>query len=171
LSGTPNLPANDSALFSFRFCTVHRKDVRDCQLRQFFEVPNRLFRISHAMSSAGQALHQSHPCIITQRNRASTIVIGDSGGYQIATNQLRISGNADRMRILRWLEKHTDLAMTLDVPTGPVRKPGYAFKTSSACLNATLVHLDFFQKHRVPGKIRLLNVHPRQQHGRERYLV
>jgi HicA toxin of bacterial toxin-antitoxin, len=39
LSGTPNLPTNDSALFSFRFCTVHPKDVRDCLPRQLFEVP------------------------------------------------------------------------------------------------------------------------------------
>src|ERR1017187_1117465 len=38
-SGAPNLPANDSALFSFRFRAVHSKDVRDCQLRQLFEVP------------------------------------------------------------------------------------------------------------------------------------
>src|SRR5450759_816640 len=43
-SGAPNLPANDSALFSFRFYAVHPKDVRDCQLRQLFEVPiNRLY--------------------------------------------------------------------------------------------------------------------------------
>ena len=124
----------------------------------FLDPGNRLFRISHVMTSAGQALHQPRPCIITQRNRASTIVIGDSGGYQIATNKLRISGNADRLKILRWLEKHTDLAMTLDVPTGPLRKPGYAFKTFRDCLNATLVHLAFFQKYRVPGRIRLLNV-------------
>lgn len=40
-SGAPNLPANDSALFSFRFCAVHPKDVRDSQLRQLFEVPYR----------------------------------------------------------------------------------------------------------------------------------
>jgi hypothetical protein len=26
-------------LFSFRFCAVHLKDVRDCRLWQFFEVP------------------------------------------------------------------------------------------------------------------------------------
>jgi len=38
-SGTSNLLANDSALFSFRFYAVHPKDVRDCQLRQLFEVP------------------------------------------------------------------------------------------------------------------------------------
>src|ERR1035437_861565 len=35
-SGAPSLPANDSALFSFRFCAVHPTDVRDCQLWQFF---------------------------------------------------------------------------------------------------------------------------------------
>src|ERR1035437_5799481 len=39
LSGTPNLPTNDSALFSFRFCAVHPKDVRNCLPRQLFEVP------------------------------------------------------------------------------------------------------------------------------------
>jgi hypothetical protein len=35
----PNLPTNDSALFSFRFRAVHPKDLRDSQLRQLFEVP------------------------------------------------------------------------------------------------------------------------------------
>jgi hypothetical protein len=39
-SGAPNLPTNDSALFSFRFCAVHPKDLRDSQLRQLFEVPS-----------------------------------------------------------------------------------------------------------------------------------
>jgi hypothetical protein len=39
LSGAPNLRANDSALFSFRFCAVHPKGALDCQLQQFFEVP------------------------------------------------------------------------------------------------------------------------------------
>jgi hypothetical protein len=41
-SGAPNLPTNDSALFSFRFCAVHPKDLRDSQLLQLFEVPLRL---------------------------------------------------------------------------------------------------------------------------------
>jgi Phage integrase family len=40
-SGAPNLPTNDSALFSFRFCAVHPKDLRDSQLLQLFEVPSR----------------------------------------------------------------------------------------------------------------------------------
>ena len=124
----------------------------------FLDPQNKLFRISHAMTSAGQALNQRQPCIITERDRKSTLVIGDSGGYQIASNRLRINGDADRMKILRWLEVTADVAMTLDVPTGPVLKGGYRFQSTEDCLAATLDHLDFFQNHRVPGKIRFLNV-------------
>jgi hypothetical protein len=39
LAGTPDLPTNDSVLFSVRFCAVHPKDAGDCRLLQFFEVP------------------------------------------------------------------------------------------------------------------------------------
>jgi hypothetical protein len=52
-SGAPNLPANDSALFSFRFYAVHPKDVRDCQLRQLFEVPISLSKSGVSYSSSG----------------------------------------------------------------------------------------------------------------------
>src|ERR1019366_7847084 len=40
-SGAPNLSGNDSALFPVRFYAVHPKEVRDCHLRLFFEVPFR----------------------------------------------------------------------------------------------------------------------------------
>ena len=124
----------------------------------FLDPQNKLFRISHAMTSAGQALNQNKPCIITERNRMSTLVIGDSGGYQIATNQLLINGDRDRFKILRWLEKTADIAMTLDVPTGPVLKGRYAFQSTKDCLSATLEHLEYFHCNRVPGKIRSLNL-------------
>jgi hypothetical protein len=126
----------------------------------FLDPGNRLFRISHVMSSAGQALRQPRDCIITQRNRASTILIGDSGGYQVAGGSLRIKGSKTVIEILRWLERHSDIAMTLDVPTGPILRKvkTYPYKTSRDCLQATLEYLALFQKRRVPGKIRLLNV-------------
>ena len=124
----------------------------------FLDPNNKLFRISHAMTSAGQALNQKAPCIITTRDRKFTKIIGDSGGYQIASRKLTISGNADRMRILRWLEATADIAMTLDVPTGPVLKGDYAFKTTQDCLTATLEHVDFFHRHRRPGAVQFLNV-------------
>ena len=124
----------------------------------FLDPNTQLLRLSHVMSSAGQALNQNKPCIITQRNRAHTFMIGDSGGYQIASGLLKINGNQDRLRILRWLEKHSDVAMTLDVPTGPLLKPGYSFTSFKDCLTTPLDHLDFFQKNREEGKIKFLNV-------------
>jgi hypothetical protein len=38
-SAAPNLLANDSGLFPFRFCAVHPKDAGDCKPQEFFEVP------------------------------------------------------------------------------------------------------------------------------------
>lgn len=124
----------------------------------FLDPANKLFRISHAMSSAGHAMFQTRPCIISQRDRSATIVIGDSGGYQIASGILKISSDRDRHRILNWLERTADISMTLDVPTGPCLSPGYAYRNTKDCLAVTLDHLAFFRKHRTPGKVRFLNV-------------
>ena len=139
------------------WCRALPHGVQDNELN-FLDPNNKLFRISHVMSSAGQALNQIRPCIITQRDRANTTLICDSGGYQIASGRLHISGDADRLRILRWMERHANYAMTLDVPTGPVLKGDYAFTSTRDCLNATLQHLDFFHAHRVPEAVKLLNV-------------
>ena len=124
----------------------------------FLDPANPLFRISHVMSSAGQALLQKQPCIIQTRDRSATMMIGDSGGYQIASGRLKINGDPDRLRILHWLEQHADWAMTLDVPTGPLDSPGYKYGTFKACLDETLYNLGFFQKHRTPGATKFLNV-------------
>lgn len=126
----------------------------------FLDPANPIMRLSHAMTSAGQALDQKKPCIITERNRAKTLIIGDSGGYQISSGRLHINGDADRLRILRWLEKNADVAMTLDVPTAPLhRHPHlYRFKSNADCLTATLDHLEFFRANRKNYDMLFLNV-------------
>ena len=124
----------------------------------FLDPNNRLFRISHALSSAGQALGQTKPCIVTERDTKNTLIIGDSGGYQIASGRLHIHSDYDREKILRWLENTSDVAMTLDVPTGPLLRKGYKFKSHADCLKTTMDHLDFFHKNRRPGKVKFLNV-------------
>jgi hypothetical protein len=125
----------------------------------FLDPANRdFFHISHAMTSAGQALNQQRDCIITMRDRKATTLICDSGGYQIAQNRGRINAQRDRPDILRWMERNGDYAMTLDVPTGPVLKPGYPFAATQDCLAQTLDHLDFFQRNRRSSELKLLNV-------------
>jgi hypothetical protein len=124
----------------------------------FLDPANKLFRISHVMSSAGQALSQPNPCIITERDRSATLMVGDSGGYQIASGRLKITGSGDIQKILDWLETYADVAMTLDVPTGPVKRPDYRYKSSKDCLAATEHYLAFFRDKRKSDKIRFLNV-------------
>ena len=126
----------------------------------FLDPTNSLMRLSHAMSSAGQALNQKKPCIVSTRDRSSTLIVGDSGGYQIASGRLDIDGDKDRLRILRWLETNADVAMTLDVPTGPVlTNPSfYKYKSSAACLKDTLANLAFFDANRKKPETRFLNV-------------
>lgn len=119
-----------------------------------------LLHLSHVLVSAGHSMKNTQPCIVSTRDRSKTIVIADSGGYQVASGNLVIRNDQDRLDILRWMEGIADLGMTLDVPTGPLisNPQGYAYKSFTHCLKDTLIHLDFFQKNRVPGKIRLLNV-------------
>ena len=124
----------------------------------FLDPANKLFRISHAMSSAGQALKQTRDCIITKRDRTNTLVIGDSGGYQIARDPSIIKDNSDRMKTLRWLEANADVAMTLDVPTGPLLNAGYRYRSFQECLDVTLYNLKFFAMSRQNYDIRFLNV-------------
>lgn len=125
----------------------------------FLDHSNNLFRISHVMSSAGRAFKQNSPCIITQRDRTRTKLICDSGGYQIAGGSLRIDSQADILKILQWQELHADVAMTLDVPTGPLLdNPKYDFKSFADCLNTTLQYLDFYQQYRKNEQVIFLNV-------------
>ena len=117
-------------------------------LLNFLDQTNEVFRISHAMASAGQFLDRNAPSMITTRDRKRTRIIGDSGGYQLATGKLKIERDGDRLGILRWLEDNADIAMTLDVPPGGIGKPGFPFTSTEQCLEATIQNLEFFFKHR-----------------------
>lgn len=93
-----------------------------------------------------------------------TFLMGDSGGYQIATDKLKINwndqDNVDKVRlgILRFLEANCNVAATLDVPTFTIGKPGFKFNTFDCCLQQTISNLDFWMKHRENKDLRLLNV-------------
>lgn len=125
----------------------------------FLHPSNKLFRLSHVMSSAGQALNQKKPCIITERDRRVTFVIGDSGGYQVANSGTAITGDSFREKTLRWLEDNADVAMTLDVPTWPLQKKmEYRYKSVKECLDASIENLEYFRAHRRNSNTVFLNV-------------
>jgi hypothetical protein len=118
--------------------------------------------------------------MVTQRIRAATIVLGDSGGFQIQNNKIKFHRQETAPRILGWLEKVADWSMVLDFPTGGIgpgamrphisalREEGHDLDGMSrasglsidytACLVQTKINNDRFRDERTPGATRFLNV-------------
>jgi hypothetical protein len=107
--------------------------------------------------------------MITKRDRERTIIVGDSGGFQIAKGVWE--GNwADpkdamsekrRRAVLTWLDSISDYAMTLDVPTwvthDKVAGKKVGIKTYADCINTTLYNNEYFIRNR-RGGAKFLNV-------------
>lgn len=149
----------------------------------FLDPKNRSFFYPFALYSAGQAAPLNGkappPCMVTKRNRAATMIVGDSGGYQIQSNKIEFDPEHTVPRMLKWLEETTDWSMVLDFPTGGIssgdmrvhaerlQREGYDLKRMSksnglavdynACLTQTTINNDRFAAERT-GPTKLLNV-------------
>jgi hypothetical protein len=131
------------------------------------------FTYKYALYSAGHAqldLEKSvvQESMIQQRDRANTMILGDSGGYQIGKGVLKFdwldfegaSANKTRQKILEWLELTADWSMMLDVPTWAcdhIHSPKTGLKSFEDCLEKTRFNNDFFLKNRL-GQTKWLNV-------------
>lgn len=131
------------------------------------------FSYKYGLYSAGHAERNLDKCDAREpmiHNRPKdTILVGDSGGFQIATGVIKLdwanvkgpAGDKLREEILRYLEHTSDWSMTLDVPAFAAvgklaEKTG--LKTFDDTLDITLHNLDYFMKNRVPGATKFLNV-------------
>lgn len=131
------------------------------------------FSYKFGLYSAGHAERNLSKCddrepMIHKRD-SDTILIGDSGGFQIATGVIKMdwanvmtpAGDKLREEILRYLEHTSDWSMTLDVPAFAALPP-LSKKTGLTkfqdCLDVTEYNLHYFMKNRVPGATKFLNV-------------
>ena len=79
------------------------------------------------------------------------IVLGDSGGYQIATGVLKYKPELIQ-KIFDWLENNTNYAINLDIP--PFKNGKMLFED---CLQKTRHNMEFFQNNQ-SGKTKYINV-------------
>lgn len=131
------------------------------------------FSYKYGLYSAGHAERKLDKCddrepMIHKRDK-DTILVGDSGGFQIATGVIKMdwttvmtpAGDRLREEILRYLEHTSDWSMTLDVPAFAALPP-LSEKTGLTkfedCLDVTEYNLKYFMEHRVPGATKFLNV-------------
>ena len=131
------------------------------------------YSYKYGLYSAGHAERNLSKCddrepMIHKRD-PDTILVGDSGGFQIATGVIKMdwatvkteAGDKLREEILRYLEHTADWSMTLDVPAFAALPP-LSEKTGLTkfqdCLDVSEYNLHYFMKNRVPGATKFLNV-------------
>lgn len=140
----------------------------------FLDPDNSYFHYKWGLFSAGHAERNLTKCddrepMIHKRDRDRTVIVGDSGGFQIAKGVIKLDwstfkgpeGDKLREEILRYLEHTSDWSMTLDVPPFAADEP-LSSRTGltkfSDTLDFTIHNLDYFMKHRIPGATKFLNV-------------
>jgi len=132
----------------------------------YFTYTYALYSAGHAQLDLQKSLEQES--MIQQRNRGRTVIVGDSGGYQIGKGVLKFDwlnfegaeANKTRKKILEWLELTADWSMMLDVPTWAcdhIHSPKTGLKTFEDCLEKTRFNNKYFLDNRL-GQTKWLNV-------------
>ena len=132
----------------------------------YFTYKYGLYSAGHAQLDLQKSLTQES--MIQDRDRSKTMILGDSGGYQIGKGVLKFdwlnfegkAANKTRQNILEWLELTADWSMMLDVPTWAcdhIHSPKTGLKSFEDCLEKTRFNNDYFLKNRL-GHTKWLNV-------------
>jgi len=132
----------------------------------YFTYKYALYSAGHAQLDLEKSMDQES--MIQQRDRGNTMILGDSGGYQIGKGVLKFDwlnfegpeATKTRQKILEWLELTADWSMMLDVPTWAcdhIHSPKTGLKTFEDCLEKTRYNNDYFLMNRL-GQTKWLNV-------------
>jgi hypothetical protein len=132
----------------------------------YFYYKYGLYSAGHAQLDLEKTIIQDS--MIQDRDRNKTLILGDSGGYQIGKGVLKFdwlnfhgaSANKTRTDILNWLELTADWSMLLDVPVwgcDPINQPKTGLKDFDDCLEKTRYNNKFFLENR-QGFTKFLNV-------------
>ena len=132
----------------------------------YFTYKYGLYSAGHATLDLNKTMTKES--MIQQRDRNKTMILGDSGGFQIGKGVLKFdwlnfegpAATKVRQSILEWLEVTADWSMMLDVPTwacdhNHTAKTG--LKTFEDCLDKTRYNNEYFLKNRL-GQTKFLNV-------------
>lgn len=137
----------------------------------YFHYPYGLYSAGHAVLDPEKS-DIDEPMIQGRDRDTVKVILGDSGGFQIATGVMKMDWENAKdandpartkmcEKILRWLEHTADWSMTLDIPAFAAVEP-LSSKTGltefSDTLDISLLNLHYFVQNRVPGATKFLNV-------------
>ena len=155
------------------------KDLKLTDL-DFLNPKSKLWHYGYALYSAGQFTDaRPKACAISNRDRKHTIVLGDSGGFQIGKGTLRGTEHLKRAKssaevcelwrqsgdirkwIVQWLEANSDYAMTIDMPLWAKfesnSKTPFHKCSVQELIDLSIGNLDYIKRN-ARGKTKWLNV-------------
>ena len=136
----------------------------------YFRYPYGLYSAGHAQLDLTKT--DEAEAMIQDRNRENTVILGDSGGFQVATGVIKMDwenatdpNDPARIalceKILRWLEHTADWSMILDVPsvaTIPPLNERTGLTDFQSAVDITCLNIDYFIRNRVPGATKFMNI-------------
>lgn len=124
--------------------------------------PNGLFNHPWALYTAAEGVSGKAPTTVSQRNRKTSFVIGDSGGFSLISGAVKTLMSVFRAQSLAWIERDCDVGLPLDVPTRAIDKQPGVWDFAK-CLATTLDNTDWAIDKKQP-KTRLLAVYQGRNH-------
>ena len=132
----------------------------------YFTYKYGLYSAGHAQLNLDKTMDQDS--MVQTRDRGNTMILGDSGGYQVGKGVLKFdwlnfegpAANKVREDILNWLELTADWSMLLDVPTWAcdhIHSPKTGLKSFEDCLEKTRFNNKYWLERRL-GATKFLNV-------------
>ena len=124
-----------------------------------------LFTYDAVLYSAAFGVGELNPTMITTRDRSTTTVVGDSGGFSLIGGSITTPHKVFRVQVLQWQERNCDVGIVLDVPTRSlnVRKSGYT--RFEECLDQTQENTQYAIDNRSSSDFILCNVMQGRDHA------
>lgn len=135
----------------------------------FLRDTSKLFCWPNALYTAAFAVGDNQPDMIGARDRTTSFVLGDSGGFSLISGAVKFSQVSFRKEVLLWQERCCDVGIILDVPTRSLDVPKSGFTSLGECLRRTKDNLKFAKNHRSNASLRLLSVHQGRNHKEAKF--
>lgn len=96
-----------------------------------------LFTYEATLYSAAFGVGQLNPTMITTRDRSTTTLVVDSGGYSLIRGGITTPLPTFRVQVLQWQERFGDVGIAVDIPTQSPDVRGSGYTGFDQCLDQT----------------------------------
>jgi len=130
----------------------------------FLDPNAKLFHWPNMLYTAAFAVNDSRADMVKKRDRDTSFVLGDSGGYSLISGAVKTSHASFRAEVLKWQECCCDVGIILDIPTRSLNVPASGIRDFRECLERTKANLIFAKDNRTASDLRLLSVYQGRDH-------